>query len=99
MIVLGRWLSGKESACLKETQVHSLDWEDPLEKEMATYSSILSWEISWTGESAKLQSLVSKSWTLLRNKIATRKLRQVMFTLYLLQFSSVAQCVQLFVTP
>ena len=32
---------------------------------------------------------VSKSWTLLRNKIATRKLRQVMFTLYLLQFSSV----------
>ena len=32
---------------------------------------------------------VAKSWTLLRNKIATRKLRQVMFTLYLLQFSSV----------
>ena len=42
---LPRWLSGKESAghCKKrkETQVQSLGWEDPLEKEMATDSSIL----------------------------------------------------------
>ena len=30
------------------TQVQSLDWEDPLEKEMATHSSILAWEIPWT---------------------------------------------------
>ena len=31
-----------------ETQVPSLGWEDPLEKEMATHSSALAWEISWT---------------------------------------------------
>ena len=33
---------------MQETQVRSLDWEDPLEKEMATHSSILAWEIPWT---------------------------------------------------
>ena len=31
-----------------ETQVQSLDWEDPLEKEMAVHSSILAWRIPWT---------------------------------------------------
>ena len=45
---LPRWLSGEESVCpMKETQetwVQSLGWEDPLEKEMATHSSILAWE-------------------------------------------------------
>ena len=35
---------------MQETQVHSLDREDPLEKEMATHSSILAWEIPWTEE-------------------------------------------------
>ena len=39
----------------KETQVHSLGWEDPLEKEMATHSSILAWEIPWTEEPGRLQ--------------------------------------------
>ena len=34
----------------QETQVWSLDWEDPLEEEMATHSSILAWEIPWTEE-------------------------------------------------
>ena len=34
----------------QETQVRSLDQEDPLEKEMATYSSILAWRIPWTEE-------------------------------------------------
>ena len=34
----------------QETQVQSLDQEDPLEKEMATHSSVLAWETSWTGE-------------------------------------------------
>ena len=33
-----------------DTQVQSLGWEDPLEKEMATLSSILAWEISWLEE-------------------------------------------------
>ena len=35
---------------MQETRVQSLGWEDPLEKEMATHSSILAWEIPWTEE-------------------------------------------------
>ena len=35
---------------MQETQVQSLGWEDLLEKEMATYSSILAWKIPWTEE-------------------------------------------------
>ena len=38
----------------QEMQVQSLGWEDPLEKEMATHSSILAWEILWTEESGGL---------------------------------------------
>ena len=38
-------LVGKESAAMQKTWVQSLGWEDPLEKEMATHSSILVWEI------------------------------------------------------
>ena len=41
---------------MQETWVQSLDWEDPLEKEMATHSSILVWEIPWTEEPGGLQS-------------------------------------------
>ena len=37
-------------------QVGSLGWEDPLEKEMATHSSILAWEIPWTEKPGGLQS-------------------------------------------
>ena len=40
-----------------ETQVRSLGWGDPLEKEMATYSSILAWKIPWTEEPGRLQSM------------------------------------------
>ena len=40
-----------------ETQVQSLGWEDPLEKEMATHSSTLSWKIPWTEEPGRLQSM------------------------------------------
>ena len=40
-----------------ETRVRSLDWEDPLEEEIATHSSILACEIPWTEESGKLQSM------------------------------------------
>ena len=39
-----------------KTRVQSLDWEDPLEKEMATRSSILAWRIPWTEEPGRLQS-------------------------------------------
>ena len=43
-----------------ETQVRSLGWEDPLEKGMATHSSILAWRIPWTGEPGGPQSMGSK---------------------------------------
>ena len=38
-------------------RVQSLGWEDPLEKEMATHSSILAWRILWTEDPGKLQSI------------------------------------------
>ena len=41
---------------MQETQVQSLGWEDPLEKEMATHSSNLAWGIPWTEEPGGLQS-------------------------------------------
>ena len=41
----------------QETQVWSLSWKDPLEKEMATHSSIVAWEIPWTEEPSGLQSV------------------------------------------
>ena len=37
--------------------VPSLDWDDPVKKEMATHSSILAWEIPWTEEPGRLQSM------------------------------------------
>ena len=43
-----------------ETWVESLDQEDPLEKDMATHSSILAWTIPWTEEFGELQFLVSQ---------------------------------------
>ena len=46
-----------------ETWVQSLGWEDLLEKEMATHSSILAWRTPWTEESGGLQSMGSQSWT------------------------------------
>ena len=46
----------------QELQVQSLGWEDPLEKETATRSSILAWEIQWTEEPGGLQSMESQSW-------------------------------------
>ena len=58
-----RWLNGKEPACQYrrhyETQVWSLDWEDPLEEEMATHSSILARRILWSEEPGGLQSIRS----------------------------------------
>ena len=45
----------KSLLAMQETQVQSLGWEDPLEKEMATYPSILAWEISCAEEPGGLQ--------------------------------------------
>ena len=54
---LPRWLSGKESAWpMQETWVQSLGQED-LEKETATHSSNLAWEIPWTEEAGGLQAM------------------------------------------
>ena len=46
----------KNLPAMRETWVRSLDWEDPLEEEIVTHSSILSWKIPWTEEPAGLQS-------------------------------------------
>ena len=46
----------KRLPAMQETRVRSLGWEDPLEKEMATHSSILAWSIPWTEETGRLQS-------------------------------------------
>ena len=45
---------------MQETWVRSLSGEDPLEEETATHSSILAWEIPWTEEPGKLQSMRSQ---------------------------------------
>ena len=47
----------KDLPAMQETQVQSLGQEDHLEKEMATHSSILAWEIAWTEEPGGLQSI------------------------------------------
>ena len=49
----------KRLPAMQETQLRSLGWEDPLEKEMATHSSILAWKIPWM-EPGRLQSMGSQ---------------------------------------
>jgi len=62
LVGLPWWLSGKESACQCRNP------KDPLEKGMATHSSILAWKIPWTEEPGELQSMGSqKSGTQLSN--------------------------------
>ena len=60
MLLLPPSLVAQRLKCLpaiQETWVRSLDWEDPLEKEMVAHSSILAWEISQTEELGSLQSM------------------------------------------
>ena len=45
---------------MRETKVQSLGWEDPLEKGMATHSSILAWRILWTEKPGSLHSMKSQ---------------------------------------
>ena len=57
---LSRWLSGKDAPANAGNTGDLgliLGWEDPLEKDMATHSSILAWEIPWTEKPGGLQSL------------------------------------------
>ena len=51
---------GKESTCNAGDRVRSLGQEDPLEKGMATHSTILAWRIPWTEEPGRLQPMGSK---------------------------------------
>ena len=53
-------IDDKDSACNTGEEVRSLGWKYPLEKGMATHSSILSWRISWTEEPGGLQSMGSQ---------------------------------------
>ena len=50
----------KNLPAVQATGVRSLGWEDPLEKEMETHSSILAWRITWTEELGGLQSMGSQ---------------------------------------
>ena len=56
------WLSGKESACqCRRLEFKSLGWEDRLEQEVESHSSVLAWEIPWTEEPGSIQSMRSQS--------------------------------------
>ena len=50
----------KNPPAKQETQVQSLDRDDPLEERMASQSSVLAWEIPWTEETGRLQSMGSQ---------------------------------------
>ena len=63
----------KNPPATQEMQVQSLDWEEPLEEEMATFSGILAWRIPWIEETGGLQSMGSQSQTRLSNCPATTK--------------------------
>ena len=52
----------KTLPAMRETQVRSLGRKDPLEKEMETHSSVLTWEIPWTEESGRLQFIGLHNW-------------------------------------
>ena len=61
------WLTGgwvaqtvKRLYAMQKTQIQSLGWDDPQEKEMAAHSSILTWKIPWTLEPGRLSSMVSQ---------------------------------------
>ena len=62
---------------MQETWVKSLGWEDPLEKGMATHTSILAWEIPWTEEPDGLESMGSQK---VRHNLATKQQEQQAFS-------------------
>ena len=62
----------KNPPAMQETWVQSLGWEDPLEKEKATHSSILAWRISWTVQSMGSQKLNRTEQLSLSPKVVTR---------------------------
>ena len=61
---------------MQEKQIRALGWEDPLEKETATHSSILAWEIPWTEEPGGLQSMgLQKNQTWRRHQLKQQQVR------------------------
>ena len=68
----------KNLSVIRETQVQSLDWEDPLEKGMTTHSRILAWRIPWTEKPDRLQSTGSQSQTRLSKFTFTSHASKVM---------------------
>ena len=62
---------------MQETQVRTLSWEDILQKEMTTHSSILAWKIPWTEEPGGLQSTGSQ---IVGHDLATKQQQQQMQT-------------------
>ena len=62
------WLSGKNLPAMQKIQVQSLSHEDPLEKEMATHSGVLAWEIPWMGEHGRLPEKSYQKLPKLQNK-------------------------------
>ena len=58
---------------MQETQVLSLDWDDPLDKEMANLPSTLAWEIPWAEDPGGLQSMGSQR---VRHDLATKQQQQ-----------------------
>ena len=72
----------KNLPAIQETQVQSLGGEDPLEKEMATHSNILTWRILWTEETGGLHSLSLQSWTQrATNTLIKIKFKEALWTL------------------
>ena len=60
---------------MQQTGIQSLDQEDLLEKRMATLSSMLAWEIPWTGEPSGLESMGSKR---VRHDLVTKQQQQML---------------------
>jgi len=77
----------KHLSTMRETQVWSLGWEDPLEKEIAIHSSTIAWKIPWTEELGRLQSMGLQR---VRHDWATSLTRCLMYRLSLLFSRSVS---------
>ena len=68
----------KNLPAVQETQVSFLGWEDPLEEEMATCSSILAWKIQWTEEPGGLHTVhgVTRSWIRIQLRLPSINMKQ-----------------------
>ena len=99
----------KNLSAMQETHIWSLGQEDPLEKGMATHSSILAWKVPWTEEPGRLQSIGSQrvrhDWATNTNFIIGHRIQTSLFQCknnsFSFEFSSVQSLshVRLFVTP